>query len=145
MIIRQRTKHLLKIYQVEKLLQRDLIKAINERYKKNVWIFKTNDLCRVGIPDLLLCFYGHFVAVELKRVQKFNINKDACRDKFNMGHEPEVRAILDKDVTPMQKHNISRINDAGGSAFVGRYVSAVLEKLDKIHESIGLIDGCRNR
>lgn len=32
----------------------------------NVWVLKTQEKTRRGVPDLLICANGHFVAIELK-------------------------------------------------------------------------------
>lgn len=48
----------------------------------NVWILKTQERARKGVPDILLCCNGTFVALELKSsakskispLQKFEIN-----------------------------------------------------------------------
>lgn len=101
-------------------LQDKTIKAIREKYGFNVWLFKTHDQCRVGIPDLVICFFGHFVAIELKRPK----GRD---EQYN-----------DSDVTPLQKYNIGLINKARGSAFVGRSVPKIMERLEKIKEALGI-------
>ncbi len=112
-------------YLNEAALQDTIIKHIKQRYQTDVWIFKSHDLCTVGVPDLIICLLGHFIAIELKA-----------------GHRPAQRkgtsSIVDpyKGASSLQKYNIKRINMAGGSAFIGRSLGGVLDKLDQIVESI---------
>lgn len=115
----------------ESKLQTLVITKIKEKYGDDVWIFKTHDLCRVGIPDVLLCFYGHFVAIELKKSQR--AQKSGTLDP----------RYTDADVSQMQKYNIKKINLAAGSAFVGRNVPAILERLEKIRDSLKLFEAHR--
>lgn len=112
----------------ETQLQAKLIDKIREKYRGEVWIFKTHDLCRVGVPDILICFYGHFVAIELK-------NRPALRIKTNINP-----ALSDSDTTQMQQYNIRKINEAGGSAFVGRSITPVMDRLDRIYKSLKLFE-----
>ena len=136
---------------LEKNLQVDIIKSIKSIYGDDVWIFKTHDQVRVGIPDILLCLCGHFVAIELKRPVFY---KDKGRPLTDTGRRtngrdaqrvddpfsPEERQkIDDKDLTGLQKYNISLINRAGGSAFAGRYHGEIMLRLAKIYEHINKI------
>ena len=56
---------------------------------------------RAGIPDLLVCYQGEFIGIEVKK--------------------PETLSR----VTPLQKHNIALITKAGGKAFVASSVEDV--------------------
>ena len=65
----------------ERNLQKNVEKWLSDR---NIWYLKVwgNGIQKSGIPDLLLCVNGHFVAVELKAsegkittLQKFNLRK----------------------------------------------------------------------
>lgn len=104
--------------ELEADFQTKLIAAIKDKYGDSVWMYKAHDAVTVGIPDLIICFFGHFVAIELKR-DGIKVSKK----------EPEA---VDPDLTKMQRYNIMKINGAGGSAFVGRRVMEVMEKLDRI-------------
>jgi hypothetical protein len=42
---------------------------------KNAWFFKSQEVCVRGIPDIILCLCGYFIALELKRDSKANITK----------------------------------------------------------------------
>ena len=120
-----------RIYFRERDLQIDLIKAIKNLYGDDVWIFKTNDQCRVGIPDLIICFYGHFVAIELKRQPRKAMRVD---DPVERDEVAEY-----KDLTKLQKYNLMLINRSGGSAFPGRYFNEIMMRLAKIHETVNKI------
>lgn len=122
--------------ELEAKLQARVIKAIKEEYDTDVWIFKTRDYCRIGIPDLLICFFGHFIAIELKRphgaikvVGKYNGKKTMVTAKKS---DPLA------GVTPMQKHNIIAINKSCGSAFVGRDIDDIMRKLREIRKDLDI-------
>ena len=57
----------MKRYRRESTLKDDVIKYLKERYGRDIWFYKTCDMFTKGIPDILICFYGAFVAIELKR------------------------------------------------------------------------------
>lgn len=59
---------------------------------KNIWVYKTSDIWRSGIPDIIICFNGKFIAIELKKIGN--------------------------TATPLQRHEIFKIRDAGGKARV---------------------------
>ena len=69
------------------IVQRDLKKL------PNIWVLKTNERGRAGVPDLIVCWEGNFIAIELKRSQ----------------------SVL---ATQLQLEVISRIRAAGGLGFV---------------------------
>ncbi len=125
-------------YKYESQLQAVVIEKIKKEYGDNAWVFKTKDECRVGIPDILLCFFGHFVAIELKRPPQKRVTptgkRSPGRDALKIGEiDPEkLKAQRDTDVTDMQRYNIKKINQAQGSAFVGRSTVLIMEKLEKI-------------
>ena len=110
--------------ELEKTFQGQLMEAIRSKFGPNVWIYKTNDV-QVGIPNLIICFFGHFVAVEIKRA---NIPTSRAKPAYN-----------DPDLTNPQRSNIIKINKAGGSAFVGREIFAVVEKLEKIQVALQML------
>lgn len=56
---------------------------------KNTWFFKSQEVSRRGIPDLILCVNGFFVAMELK---------------------------VDSDLDALQIYNINKIKEANGWA-----------------------------
>jgi hypothetical protein len=126
---------------LERDLQIDLIKSIKSIYGEDVWVFKTHDQVRVGIPDIILCFCGHFVAIELKK-PIFYKDKGRYGRSAEMKGERSVEAqrhIDGKDLEPLQRYNIMLINRAGGSAFHGRYHGKILQQLAKIYNTINKI------
>lgn len=58
----------------------------------NLWVLKTQEKTRKGVPDLLICANGHFVAIELKATKK----------------EPD----------PLQRFELNCIEAARGTAYV---------------------------
>jgi hypothetical protein len=60
---------------------------------KGLWSFKTNELSISGIPDILGCYKGNFIALELKR---------------DITSKP----------TELQEYVIQKIKEAGGFACV---------------------------
>lgn len=48
------------------MLEKDLQKKILQRLKAEGWFVKYSGLFR-GVPDILGCIYGRFVAIEVKR------------------------------------------------------------------------------
>ena len=68
-------------------------KVLNDLKKlDNLWVLKTQEKTRKGIPDLLICANGHFVAIELKAYKK---NPD-----------------------PLQQFELNCIEASGGAAMV---------------------------
>jgi hypothetical protein len=56
---------------------------------KNTWVYKASDRSKKGIPDIVMCVDGTFVAMELKRSEK-------------------------EKATPLQKHTLQEIAEAKG-------------------------------
>ena len=57
-------------------------KVLNDlKLLPHTWVYKTQDRTRSGIPDLILCLRGLFVAIELKvdskvdEIQTYTLNK----------------------------------------------------------------------
>lgn len=71
----------------KKRAQRDL------RTIPGIWFFKTQEVCVRGIPDLIICLRGLFIAIELKKDEK-------------------------SKPTELQKHILGLIEKAQGLAFV---------------------------
>lgn len=61
------------------------------------WVVKTQMLAILGIPDILMCLNGHFVALELKK---------------------GGRAARDKRPSKLQGHILSKIRNAGGTGIL---------------------------
>lgn len=56
-----------------------------------VWTYKTSDRVKCGIPDILLCKEGRFIAIELK---------------------------VDSTVTKLQQYTMDMIEKSGGRSYV---------------------------
>lgn len=87
--------------------------AIKEEYGDDVWYYLPSDRFRKGVPDIILCFFGYFVAIELK---------------MPTSDEP--------DGSKLQQYNLRRIQGANGFSFVATRLPEVLEKLKNIHNVI---------
>ena len=70
----------------------------------NVWVYKSSDKFRSGIPDILICDNGAFVAIELK-TRYGNLSK-------------------------LQKYELNRIDKAGGETLVCRSLQEVKEIME---------------
>ena len=75
----------------ESKFQSNLIKDLNNYG----WFYNTNDRFRAGIPDVLGCYRGIHIAIEVK--------------------------VDSNTVTPLQKFELRRISESGGVACVARY------------------------
>jgi hypothetical protein len=71
--------------------------ALKKRREKDVWYFKTHGepMQARGIPDVLMCYKGMFVAPEFKVMRNGKLN-----------------------VTPYQDYTIEKINESGGTGLV---------------------------
>lgn len=78
------------------------------------WFVKTTGVSLVGCPDLLVCYRGHFIALEVKRE-----------------HNGEY------GVTRKQAHEIIRLERAGATACVVASRIEVKRILDVIDLSLG--------
>lgn len=76
-------------------LEKNFQASVQKRLKTlpDTWFYKASDRVRSGIPDIILCVGGIFVAMELKRTE---------HDK----------------ATPLQKHTLELIDKSGGYAWV---------------------------
>lgn len=74
-----------------------------------MYVVKVVSATRDGIPDLLICHKGIFIAIEVKT---------------DIGR-----------ISPLQEHNITKIQDAGGQAYIVKGKTAWIglkEKLAKL-------------
>lgn len=72
---------------LEKNFQRKVQKDL--KLMPDCWFYKAADRSRSGIPDIIACINGTFVALELKRSEK-------------------------EKATPLQLYTLDEINNAGG-------------------------------
>lgn len=91
---------------LESAVVRRICKLLDSR---GAWYVKTTGVRKVGCPDLLCCYRGRFLAIEVKR------------------------AATGYGATPRQEHEIKKICDAGGIAIVAwheRQVEKILNSID---------------
>lgn len=90
----------------EKAIQTNIIK-----YLRSIGAYVVNHTAtKAGVPDLLICFRGDFLAIEVKHPDK----------KYN--------------VSPLQEHNLQLIEDTGGEAFVAWDVKQVKMFMEERYE-----------
>ncbi len=102
----------IKHYKTEGEFKQDAAKWLRERYGRNIWFYPPSDRFYKGLPEFVICFYGRFVAPELK-----------LRDTY--------------DPQPLQKVNARRIQEADGIAFVSRTMEEFKTSMERIREIIG--------
>jgi len=76
---------------LEKQLQSKILKAL----RPYGWFYKASDRFRAGVPDIIGCYTGRFIAIELK--------------------------IEPNKPTPLQKHELNAIYREGGNTQVVSY------------------------
>lgn len=101
-----------KKFNKETKLQAKVTGELKRRYGGWVWAYHPRESAggRKGVLDLILCFYGLFVVIELKR----NLDDDGPN--------------------PLQAHNIRLIRRAGGYGFAADTIEDVLSGLEKIRK-----------
>lgn len=85
--------------------------AIKKQYGDDVVFFKINDACSRGLPDVIMCFFGRYIAFEIK-------NGQTARKP----HED------------LQNHYLKKIRRADGFGMVIRTIDEAMEALKKIRE-----------
>lgn len=96
--------------------ERDLVSKILKAARREfptIFIYKSNDLGTVGLPDLIGCLNGSFFGLELKR--------------------PGNKA------TKLQDHVLSKIRAAGGAAGVADSVESAIAFIRRLNIGQG---GC---
>lgn len=96
--------------QLEQTIQRNCINWYKRTYPNN-YIRKNEQVVKSGDPDIVLCHYGAFVAIEMKQV----------------GKSP----------TPLQKLKLDKILASGGIAGVAH---SLQEFKDIVHKAEGYSD-----
>jgi Holliday junction resolvase len=76
--------------------------------KRGAWFVKTTGVSVAGIPDLICCHRGFFIAIEVKQP----------------GRHP----------TPAQRHQLDSVTRAHGLAIVATSPHQVAEQLDRIDQ-----------
>jgi len=85
--------------------QRKIVKALEERGAYTVKVITST---KKGVPDIIGCYKGHFIAIEVKTPTSMN------------------------NTSKLQDHNLRLINDKGGYAIVAWSAESVMEMLDVI-------------
>ena len=91
----------------ETALQRKIVKAIKQRWPE-AWVYHPADHIRKGIPDLLICLKGQFIAIEVKLP--------------GLGKKSQPTAL--------QRHTLEKIRDAGGAVMVATTIEDAMWVLD---------------
>ena len=86
----------------EKKLQKKIIDLLQS---KGAFVIKTIVSSRSGLPDLIACYKGNFISIEVKG---------------------------ESEVTALQKYNIEQIKKAGGQAIVAYNISEVIDLIENI-------------
>lgn len=100
--------------QLESVFQKKVVADLKKL--KNGWFFKSQEVARRGIPDIIMCLWGLFIALELKRDEK-------------------------EKADPLQLHTLNKIEDkAHGIAYVVNpdnwpHIYKQLQEID-IHPSL---------
>jgi Holliday junction resolvase len=86
------------------MLEKDIVSKIKKALtEKGAYVIKTHgSLHSAGLPDIFVCYQGHFIGIEVKR--------------------PETRHT----VTERQQANLDQIAAAGGTAGVATSVEEAL-------------------
>lgn len=85
---------------LEKKIENEIKSYLRDDVGAYVIKYHGNQFSQVGVPDILACHMGHFYGIEVKQP----------------GEEP----------TELQKYNIKRINETGGTAFVAESLEDVV-------------------
>ena len=87
----------------EQDIQKKIIAYLEEL---GAYVVKVVSATKAGVPDLLVCYEGKFIAIEVKK--------------------PETR----NNVSALQSYNLSKIENAGGYSLVAWSVEMVKEFLE---------------
>lgn len=100
----------------EQDIQRKIIKYLESVGAYVVKVVASN---KSGTPDILACYRGIFLAIEVKR--------------------PETKT----NVSELQEYNIKKIKEAGGVAIVSWDLDAVKAVVDDINSNLMVIGGLK--
>jgi hypothetical protein len=96
----------------EKRTEADLLRAVARHIKKNYpscWFYKTADKFTSGIPDLIICKDGCFIAIELKRSikeQPKNVTlQDITIEKIRKAGGKAAKCFTVEDVDNLLRDN----------------------------------------
>jgi len=92
----------------EQNYQKKIVKMLEAR---GAYIIKVITASKKGVPDIIGCYKGHFIAIEVKTPTTMN------------------------NVSPLQQYNLREINDRGGYAIVAWEVKDVEKMLEVVDEN----------
>ena len=90
----------------EQVIQKKIITMLEKEY--DAYVVKVVNATRGGVPDLLVCIEGLFLAIEVKRPESKN------------------------NVSKLQEYNLKKIEDCGGNAIVAWNTEMVREVADEL-------------
>ena len=90
----------------EQVIQKKIITMLEKEY--NAYVVKVVNATRGGVPDLLVCIEGTFLAIEVKRPESKN------------------------NVSKLQEYNLQKVESCGGIAMVAWNNELVREVVDDI-------------
>ena len=91
----------------EQVIQRKMSKWLESQ---GVYLIKTIATTKAGVPDIVGCYKGTFIGIEVKH--------------------PDKRT----NVSALQQHNLDKIVDAGGYSMVAWELQQVIEFIGDIDE-----------
>lgn len=97
------------IMRSEQAIQSDILKYLNS---VGAYTIKVSAATKAGIPDIICCYKGRFIAIEVKR--------------------PETKT----NVSPLQLANISKIVNAQGRALIAWDKEMVIEFINKVNKEL---------
>jgi hypothetical protein len=107
----------------EKAIERAILDMLS---MMGAWVFKVHGHLgqRPGVPDILACLNGQFIAIEVKAPEGEVVH-------YGRDGKPRVRRLKGGELTELQRIEIQRIQSAGGIAFVARSLEDVVEQLHR--------------
>ena len=83
----------------EQIVQKKIIKYLES---KGAYVVKVVSASKKGVPDIIACYKGKFIAIEVKAPGK------------------------ERNVTELQKYNLEKIREAGGISLVASQVEDII-------------------
>ena len=90
----------------EQQMQKAIIKLLETEY--NAYVVKVERASKAGVPDLLACVEGKFIAIEVKLPKTKN------------------------NVSALQQYNLDKVEEAGGFSLVAWDIEVVKEFIESI-------------
>jgi len=90
----------------ESQLTRKVVRILKQKFAQDIWFYKVNDNFTSGLPDLIICYHGKFIGMELK--------------------------VGKNKPTTLQRYTGKQIFNAGGYYFICYNIENVLRALGSI-------------